>query len=787
MKLLESQENTDFSETTQDFISKIDSIAKKCKNQKSKPISKHTFLFEDKIKIDSWRTPDFCFKNPSKTVTNIRGLFSITNEKNIHRIVIRGYNKFFAVDEVKNTKWEALERNTKGPYALTLKENGCIIFISALSNSTLIVASKHSMGPIANGTSIHAKMGEIWLDKHLLSCSRTREQLAHKLYQMNATLVAELCDDAFEEHIIEYPPEKRGLYLHGININQPGFVTYAFDKVCSFALEWGFKQVDYVIFETLSELKKFFEESEKTKSYHGREIEGFVIRCKSRLSEEDLDFHDFFFKYKFKEPYFMYRRWRELTHSIISNTYKTNPRDSNITKEYVAWVRLLLKRQSDLALKYKQNHGIIALRKQFLDEYNSLSSDTSKMLRFDNCNDDDRNVLLVPIATIGCGKTTLALALSILFGFGHVQNDDIIGKKGKIKKFVQKLVEAFKHQRVVIADKNNHMYSERKDLIHLVSELSPGTRFIALYYHHFNKDANSVSRKQELDKILNVTRTRVFARGSNHQTIDATLNEGKTALGIMNGFLTRFEPLDASKKPDNLFEDIIILDPMKDSRVNLEIVVCNLHKIIPNYLTKMPTASEMDDAINCAINNYKSSKGHLISPLSCRMPEYFAIVLKDDLFFYVEDIMKTQKEETRAFWEHLKQLHRVQSTFHLTLIHIVDKSKYPDLWQYYLSQINDSGEICPADVEFTDLVWDSRLMALSAIIHDIKKKNIVSVNAFPHVTIGTENKTILAKESNDLLSRWKTQTHRSDIMSLKLQSRRFHGIASAVYPNVSSI
>ncbi|KTW25784.1 hypothetical protein T552_03397 [Pneumocystis carinii B80] len=774
-------------ETAQELISRIKEEVEKNENKRSKSISKHTFTYNG-VNIDSWKLPDFGFKKSSKLATDIRGLFSITNDKNIHEIVIRGYNKFFAINEVKETKWESLEKHTIGPYTLTLKENGCIIFVSALSDDSLIVASKNSMGSIANGTSIHAEVGETWLEKHLSCSLHSRKQLANVLRQMNATLVFELCDDSFEEHVIGYPPEKSGLYLHGINLNKANFVTYEFDKVCMFASEWGFRQVDYKVFQTLLELKCFLEDSEKTKSYYGKEVEGFVIRCKSNLSD-DIHFHDFFFKYKFKEPYFIYRKWRELTHAIISGTYKFNSNEDHITKQYVMWVRLLLRENPDFAKKYKQNHGIVALRKQFLKEYNYSPLDFSERL-ITNYPLEDRNILLVPIATIGCGKTTLAFALSLLFNFKHIQNDDIPGKKAKIQKFVSAIVDALKHQHAVIADKNNHKYVERDELIRLVSERSPDTRFIALYYNHFDKDDDLVTRREKLNEISKITKARVLERGNNHQTIDASLNQGKTAIGIMNGFLSRFEPLDLDRKPDNLFEDIIILDPMKDTISNLEIVIKRLHKIAPKFVAKIPTTSEMDSAIRIALNHSCPNKissltlsHQKLGSFSKRKPEYFGILFKDDLALYIEQIMKDQKKEVSAFWEHLKSSKRVQSTFHVTLIHVSDKSEYPKIWQYYLSQMNSSGVVCSAHVEFTYLVWNSRIMALVAAILDIENKKIQLATPIPHTTIGTENKTIHPKEANDMLALWNSQLPPSDIHTLSLSPQRFNGTITLVYSN----
>lgn len=77
-------------ETAHELISRIEEEVKNNKNKKSKSISKHTFVYGDGVKIDSWRLPSFGLKKSSKLVTDIRGLFSITNSKNIHEIVIRG-------------------------------------------------------------------------------------------------------------------------------------------------------------------------------------------------------------------------------------------------------------------------------------------------------------------------------------------------------------------------------------------------------------------------------------------------------------------------------------------------------------------------------------------------------------------------------------------------------------------------------------------------------------------------------------------------------------------------
>jgi tRNA splicing ligase len=89
-------------------------------------------------------------------------------------------------------KWSSLEAHTKPPYTLTLKSNGCIIFIAALSPSQIIITSKHSLGPIQGVSESHAQAGERWLRRHLGQVGRTTEELAKVLWEKNWTAVAEV-------------------------------------------------------------------------------------------------------------------------------------------------------------------------------------------------------------------------------------------------------------------------------------------------------------------------------------------------------------------------------------------------------------------------------------------------------------------------------------------------------------------------------------------------------------------------------------------------------------------
>lgn len=91
-----------------------------------------------------------------------------------------------------NRQWAALEENTEAPYTLTLKSNGCIIFIAALTPTKLVVTSKHALGSVNGVAESHSQVGERWLQKHLADVQKTTEELAAVLWEKNWTAVAEV-------------------------------------------------------------------------------------------------------------------------------------------------------------------------------------------------------------------------------------------------------------------------------------------------------------------------------------------------------------------------------------------------------------------------------------------------------------------------------------------------------------------------------------------------------------------------------------------------------------------
>lgn len=661
-------------------------------------VKKTSFNVQDSpnnISVDSWRFQEWDYKRQDLPVY-ARGLFTTKTRKNGHEIAVRGYDKFFNVSEVNETKWENILTRTRGPYELTLKENGCIIFIAGLEDETLLVCSKHSTGD-RGGEITHSKAGEARLEKQLAALGKTKQDLARELRERNVTAVAELCDDEFEEHILAYGPDDAGLYLHGMNLNVPEFNTYPSTAVQQFAEDWKFKKTNFFVYEDVNKVKEFLEEAATTGAYDGRDVEGFVIRCKMSGNPAALPFQDWFFKFKFEEPYLMYRQWRECTKALITGKPPRFKKHVLITEEYLLYAKNRLAANPGLAKLYNQNHGIISLRNEFLDFKNLKGSDAANLDQVDTVvmTEVTRDVILVPIATIGCGKTTIALALTELFGWGHIQNDNISGK-GRPPRFTKAVLNQLKDHPVVFADRNNAQRHERRQILFDTKTQHDTVKLICLNFCH---DQGAI------EDIRRVTRERVIQRGDNHQTIHAASDQEKF-LGVMDGFIGRFEPCSTFAKPDDGFDAYINLDPVVGSRVNLETVVTKLQKLFPNLIKEVPSPEQMDKAIESALGfkpDFKHDipeRGHGKSynqtpTKETRKPrglEYMSVVVPRTV---VNDTLENafsacDKELSRSYMQ-LKQTRRMQTAFHVTLLHRATAKQFPELWQRYLSMHDAAG------------------------------------------------------------------------------------------------
>lgn len=332
----------------------------------------------------------------------------------------------------RDLQWRAIERHTVPPYTLTLKSNGCIIFIAALSSDKLLITSKHSLGPVAGVEESHAQVGERWLLQHLEKAGKTPEQLAQTLWEKQWTAVAELCDDSFEEHVLPIPIDMTGLHLHGLNVNTKDFNTQAQPIVDAFAEEWGFIKTASLVLQTEREVREFAEEAAKTGKWNNVAVEGFVVRTTIGPRPDDVQKDtppyqpgsSFFFKIKFDEPYMMYRDWRELTKALLAAKAKGKMSEAKISKAklrrketviYKHWVEREIIQNPKMFATFTKGRGIIAVRNRFFEwlETPEGKLQSSKVnievpsqdaMDIDIVEEKDRKVVIVPIAVPGCGE-----------------------------------------------------------------------------------------------------------------------------------------------------------------------------------------------------------------------------------------------------------------------------------------------------------------------------------------------------------------------------------------------
>lgn len=92
--------------------------------------------------------------------------------------------------------------------------------------------------------------------------------------------------------------------MHGLNENRVEFHSHSMVEIRQMATSFGFFCVDSFTIDSLSELRLKASEGQKTGTYNGKPVEGFVIRCKDSTCKDPKK--PYFFKIKFDEPYLVF-------------------------------------------------------------------------------------------------------------------------------------------------------------------------------------------------------------------------------------------------------------------------------------------------------------------------------------------------------------------------------------------------------------------------------------------------------------------------------------------------
>lgn len=740
--------------------------------------------------IDNWKFREFdFFRRSDEMPCRARGLFTTSTG-----IVARGYDKFYNYLELSPIKQKELQDQCEGPFNVSLKENGCIIFFAGLPDFTLLVCLKNVTGDLnthPNRKPTHYEQGIILITRQLEKLGLSTRELGRELYENRLTAIAELCDDAYEEHVVSYPPDIAGLYLHGLNRNTKEFETLNMDTVANFADRWGFKKVYNRTFASFTEFMAYITEVNKTGCLNGHEIEGFVIRCKRQGKS-------YFLKYKFKEPYGLYRQLREATTKCFGIDSNRNLREvasnfsSNkyVTFAYLEFAQKYFEENPEKLAKFHENIGILELRYAFLKFIGFGENDGKSLVALDGDEGFASRIMeqlessktlycLLTMAVPGCGKTTTLMTLSNLFPDWVLFQNDNYRNAGE---FYTDILKHFLNSQMVMVDRMNYRRKYRKEVFDSLSK-------------YRNEKAPDVALEHigvnflRLDNVCvaSIAENQLKKRGDNHQSLKAK-SCPNAAISQLKNNLAGFEKpqlkLGEPNLPvlvkgsqlsgtDDMYSLVINvdIDGASPSLTNAKIIYQQLRENI-SLLDKGDISELKWQAAFEAALNYQPEFRKSVSNVS-RKPLYYA--LKVDHEPIVAHLSKALAENPT--WKAIQQNMRVQLSMHVTLAHADSVKNDPamkEAWQRLgrefavkqkkkFTENSDPSSLQNVVADLTVekiVVIEKVLIALKVSatqfytlkndkLHRIEP--ITSTNKYLHVTVGTRTNAIRPKESNTYL------------------------------------
>ena len=256
-------------------------------------LRKDPYIKEKKFdSISSFNFSREAFNNRvwNERTVKARGLYLNTKTE---ELVCRGYDKFFAVDEVEETMYHNLKEKLVFPVEAYVKENGFLGMVSFnKEKDELFITTKSDPTGKAAGCfkdMLYKKLSE-----------ETIESLKKYLKEHSETLVFECVDQVNDPHIIDY--EDSEVYLLDIIKNEFDFQKKSYEELLAFAAAYHLQPKKLVFkFNTYDEFDAWYQNLLKsdqngTYTYNGKPIEGFVLE----------DTNHFMFKLKLN----YYKTWK---------------------------------------------------------------------------------------------------------------------------------------------------------------------------------------------------------------------------------------------------------------------------------------------------------------------------------------------------------------------------------------------------------------------------------------------------------------------------------------------
>ena len=296
-------------------------------------------ILDNNISSFNFTHKAFYNKNWNNLTCKARGLFVDTTN---NKVVARGYEKFFNVNERRETELEHLLVKFKDEKITCYKKENGFLGIMSWVNGELFLASKSTnKGDFAEYFKTIYENSDI-----------NKSKLEEYLKNNDVSLTFEVIDMENDPHIIEY--DKSKIVLLDIIHNDYEFIREPYKKVIELSKEINCEcKSIYKEFDDVREFHKWYIENTDEDNLSKEDIEGVVIECNGIMT-------------KLKFPY--YNFWKFMRGVKDKVAHKRNVSYSSlynaISNYFYAW----LKEQDEETLKL----DIITLRKKFFEsEYSN--------------------------------------------------------------------------------------------------------------------------------------------------------------------------------------------------------------------------------------------------------------------------------------------------------------------------------------------------------------------------------------------------------------------------------
>lgn len=276
----------------------------------------------------------FYKKNWNEYTCKARGLFIDTVKD---KVVARGYEKFFNINERKETELEHLLVKFKDKITCYKKENGFLGILSLVNGKLFLASKSTNKGEFAD-----------YFQKIFDDSGIDKVKLITYLKNHDVSLAFEVIDVENDPHIIKY--DKSKIVLLDIIYNKYEFEKEPYEKVVALAKVLGCEcKTIYKEFDNVRDFHKWYLENTDEEDLSKDDIEGVVIESSGIMT-------------KLKFPY--YNFWKFMRRVKEQVAHKGTPKLSSLFNATANYFYAWLKKQNEETLA----NDIITLRDKFLED-----------------------------------------------------------------------------------------------------------------------------------------------------------------------------------------------------------------------------------------------------------------------------------------------------------------------------------------------------------------------------------------------------------------------------------